>query len=96
MAVEAKGLSDLDLRWSFELAFRVSIQLADGTTLDPEQARFEALAAVFGLSPAITGGSSAPGARSSGSPASIRGGRGIRFRRNGFQTGKPLSSRPSR
>jgi hypothetical protein len=55
LAVEAKGLSNLDLRWGFELAVRVSIPLSDGTTLDPEQLRFEALAEAFGLSPADYG-----------------------------------------
>mgnify|MGYP006948759321 CR=1 FL=1 len=33
LAVETKGLSNLDLRWGFELAVRVSIPLSDGTTL---------------------------------------------------------------
>lgn len=55
LAVETKGLSNLDLRWGFELAVRVSIPLSDGTTVDPEQLRFEALAVAFGLSPADYG-----------------------------------------
>lgn len=51
LAVDDKGLSNLDLRWGFEVAFRVSIPLSDGSTLDPEQLRFEALAEALGLSP---------------------------------------------
>ncbi len=51
LTVDAKGLTNMDLRWGFELAFRVSIPLPDGRTLDPEQIRFEALAEAFGLSP---------------------------------------------
>ncbi|GHE05469.1 hypothetical protein U879_03785 [Defluviimonas sp. 20V17] len=51
LAVDDKGLSNIDLRWGFEVAFRVSIPLSDGRTLDPEQLRFEALAEAFGLSP---------------------------------------------
>lgn len=51
LAVDDKGLSNMDLRWGFEVAFRISIPLSDGSTLDPEQLRFEALAEAFGLSP---------------------------------------------
>lgn len=51
LAIDDKGLSSVDLRWGFEIAFRVSIPLSDGRTLDPEQLRFEALAEAFGLSP---------------------------------------------
>lgn len=51
LAVDDKGLSNIDLRWGFDVSFRVSIPLADGRTLDPEQLRFEALAEAFGLSP---------------------------------------------
>lgn len=51
LAVDDKGLSNIDLRWSFEITFRVSIPLPNGGTLDPEQLRFEALAEAFGLSP---------------------------------------------
>lgn len=51
LAVDNKGLSHIDLRWGFDIAFRVSIPLSDGRTLDPEQVRFEALAEAFGLSP---------------------------------------------
>lgn len=41
----------MNLRWGFDAAFRVSIPMADGTALDPERLRFEALAEAFGLSP---------------------------------------------
>lgn len=51
LAVDDKGLNNIDLRWGFDMTFRVSIPLPDGRTLDPEQLRFEALAAAFGLSP---------------------------------------------
>ena len=50
LAVEAKEITGVDLRWGFELGFRVSIPLPDGTALDPERLRFEALAVAFGLS----------------------------------------------
>ncbi|WP_127902271.1 hypothetical protein [Solirhodobacter olei] len=51
LAVEDKGLSDMDLRWGFEIAVRISIPPPDGSTLDPEQLIFEALAEAYGLSP---------------------------------------------
>ena len=41
--------------WGFDAAFRVSIPLPDGTALDPERLRFEALVEAFGLSPADYG-----------------------------------------
>ncbi len=50
LVVEPKEISGVDLRWGFDAAFRVSIPLPDGTALDPERLRFEALAEVFGLS----------------------------------------------
>jgi len=43
--------SNIDLRWGCDVGFRLCIPLPDGTTLDPEQLRFEALAEAFGLSP---------------------------------------------
>lgn len=55
LVVEAKEISGSDLRWGFDLAFRVSIPLPDGSALDPERLRFEALAEAFGLSPADFG-----------------------------------------
>ncbi|MCE8556589.1 hypothetical protein KBY29_19950 [Ruegeria pomeroyi] len=50
LVVEAKEISGVDLRWGFDLGFRVSIPLPDGSALDPERLRFEALAEAFGLS----------------------------------------------
>lgn len=50
LAIEDKGLRNTDLRWGFEVTFRICVPLSDGTTLDPEQLRFEALAEAFGLS----------------------------------------------
>ncbi len=55
LVVEPKDITAVDLRWGFDAAFRVSIPLADGTALDPERLRFEALAEAFGLSPADFG-----------------------------------------
>ncbi|MFC3530475.1 hypothetical protein ACFOMH_20115 [Paracoccus mangrovi] len=55
LVVEAKDIAGIDLRWGFDLAFRVSIPMADGTALDPERLRFEALAEAYGLSPADFG-----------------------------------------
>ncbi|CAN1576206.1 hypothetical protein MCELHM10_03908 [Paracoccaceae bacterium] len=51
LVAEAKEIAGVDLRWGFDLAFRVSLPLPDGTALDPERLRFEALAEAFGLSP---------------------------------------------
>lgn len=51
LVVEAKEITGMNLRWGFDAAFRVSISMADGTALDPERLRFEALAEAFGLSP---------------------------------------------
>ena len=51
LVVEAKEITSMNLRWGFDAAFRVSIPMADGTALDPERLRFEALAEAFGLSP---------------------------------------------
>lgn len=50
LAIEDKGQRSTDLRWGFEVTFRISITRSDGMTLDPEQLRFEALAEAFGLS----------------------------------------------
>ena len=55
LVVEAQDITGVDLRWGFDSAFRVSIPLPDGTALDPERRRFEALAEAFGLSPADYG-----------------------------------------
>lgn len=51
LVVDARGLGNVDLRWGFEVSFRVSIPLPDGRTVDPEQLRFEAFAEAFGLEP---------------------------------------------
>ena len=55
LVAEAKDVTVVDLRWGFDLAFRVSIPLPDGTALNPERLRFEALAGAFGLSAADYG-----------------------------------------
>jgi hypothetical protein len=44
LIAEAKEIAAIDLRWGFDLAFRGSSPLPDGTALDPERLRFEALA----------------------------------------------------
>jgi hypothetical protein len=51
LVVEAQDITGVDMRWGFDSVFRVSIPLPDGTALDPERLRFEALAEAFGLSP---------------------------------------------
>ena len=56
LVVEERDISGVDLRWGFDATFHVSIPLPDGTVLDPERLRFEALAEAFGLSPADYGG----------------------------------------
>jgi hypothetical protein len=55
LVVEAQGITGVDLRWGFDAGFRVSIPLLDGSALDPERLRFEALAEAFGLSTADYG-----------------------------------------
>lgn len=55
LVVEAQDIRGVDLRWGFDAAFRVSIPLPDGTAIDPERLRFEALAEAFGLSAADYG-----------------------------------------
>lgn len=49
LVVEAQDITGVDLRWGFDAAFRVSIPLPDGSALDPERLRFEALAEAFGF-----------------------------------------------
>jgi hypothetical protein len=51
LVVEAEEITGVDLRWGFDAVFRVSIPLPNGSALDPERLRFEALAEAFGLSP---------------------------------------------
>ncbi|KGJ22556.1 hypothetical protein [Paracoccus sanguinis] len=55
LVVEPRDITSVDLRWGFDVTFRVSIPLPDGTALDPERLRFEALAEAFGLSSADYG-----------------------------------------
>lgn len=55
LVVEPRDITGVDLRWGFDATFRISIPLPDGTALDPERLRFEALAEAFGLSPADYG-----------------------------------------
>ncbi len=55
LVVEARDITGVNLRWGFDATFRVSIPLPDGSVLDPERLRFEALAGAFGLSPADYG-----------------------------------------
>lgn len=55
LLIEAQDVTGVDLRWGFDATFRVSIPLPDGTALNPERLRFEALAEAFGLSPADYG-----------------------------------------
>ena len=55
LVVEPRDITGVDLRWGFDATFRISIPLPDGSALDPERLRFEALAEAFGLSPADYG-----------------------------------------
>lgn len=55
LVVEPRDITSVDLRWGFDVTFRVSIPLPDGRALDPERLRFEALAEAFGLSRADYG-----------------------------------------
>ena len=55
LVVEPRDITGADLRWGFDVTFRVSIPLPDGSALDPERLRFEALSEAFGLSPADYG-----------------------------------------
>ena len=61
LVVEPRDITGVDLRWGFDATFRVSIPLPDGSALDPERLRFEALAEAFGLSPADYGRSFSTG-----------------------------------
>jgi hypothetical protein len=55
LVFETQDITGVDLRWGFDAAFRLSIPLPDGSALDLERLRFEALAEAFGLSPADYG-----------------------------------------
>ncbi|MEI4264123.1 hypothetical protein [Roseovarius sp. D0-M9] len=49
LMVEGGELSDIDLRHSFNIGFRVGIPMADGAIYSPDKAMFEVLAPHFGL-----------------------------------------------
>ena len=51
LTVEGGELSDIDLRHSFNIDFRIGIPTVEGTIFSPEKALFEALADSFGLQP---------------------------------------------
>lgn len=55
LTVEGGELSDIDLRHSFNIGFRVGIPQADGAIYSPDKAMFEVLAPHFGLEPADYG-----------------------------------------
>jgi len=55
LTVEGGELSDIDLRHSFTLGFRVGIPMADGAIYSPDKAMFEVLAPHFGLEPSDYG-----------------------------------------
>ncbi|MDE4063444.1 hypothetical protein [Phaeobacter gallaeciensis] len=55
LTVEGGDLADIDLRHSFEIAFRVGIPMEDGAIYSPEKAMFEVLAPHFGLEPSDYG-----------------------------------------
>jgi hypothetical protein len=51
LTVEGGDLSDIDLRHSFDISFRVGIPMPDGAIYSPDKAMFEVLAPNFGLEP---------------------------------------------
>lgn len=51
LTVEGGELSDIDLRHSFSIGFRVGIPMEDGAIYSPDKAMFEVLAPHFGLEP---------------------------------------------
>ena len=55
LTVEGGELSDIDLRHSFNISFRVGIPMADGAIYSPDNALFEVLAPQFGLEPSDHG-----------------------------------------
>ncbi len=55
LSVEGGELSDIDLRHSFNIGFRVGIPMADGAIYSPDKAMFEVLARHFGLEPSDYG-----------------------------------------
>lgn len=55
LTVEGGELSDIDLRHSFNIGFRVGIPMADGAIYSTDKAVFEVLAPHFGLEPSDYG-----------------------------------------
>lgn len=55
LTVEGGELSDIDLRHSFSIGFRVGIPMEDGAIYSPDKAMFEVLAPHFGLEPSDYG-----------------------------------------
>ena len=55
LTVEGGELSDIDLRHSFNIGFRVGIPMEDGAIYSPDKAMFEVLAPHFGLEPSDYG-----------------------------------------
>lgn len=55
LTVEGGELSDIDLRHSFEIGFRVGIPQKDGAIYSPDKVMFEVLASHFGLEPSDYG-----------------------------------------
>ena len=55
LTVEGGELSDVDLRHSFNIDFRVGIPMPDGAIYSPDKAMFEVLAPHFGLEPSDYG-----------------------------------------
>jgi len=51
LTVEGGELSDIDLRHSFNIGFRVGIPMEDGAIYSPDKAMFAVLAPHFGLEP---------------------------------------------
>lgn len=51
LTVEGGELSDIDLRHSFNIGFRVGIPMEDGAIYSPDKTMFEVLAPHFGLEP---------------------------------------------
>lgn len=55
LAIEGGALSDIDLRHSFNIGFRVGIPMEDGAIYSPDKAMFDVLAPHFGLEPSDYG-----------------------------------------
>jgi hypothetical protein len=96
LVVEAQDITSMDLRWGFDAAFRVSIPLPNGTALDPERLRFEALADAFGLSAADYGRQFSTARETFRIVGIDLAGRSIQFRPNAFRTDRDLGSPPTK